>query len=201
MSMHDRQPHTPTTIAAADLLHSAAPTVLVNHSYRTFDFGMFLVDSPADVEPEAAFVASVLHDIALTDAFRGAQSFELVGAEHAAHFLEDQGWDVARIRLVETAIIRHAELDPIDDPICRVVQAGAALDVVGLPASAIELPGVADTLARYPRLDFASQISTAFTTEVEAQPDGLFAKLATLSDFSALVAANPLCAYDSPPSS
>ncbi len=198
MSMHDRQPQTATTIAAVDLLATAAPDFLVNHSYRTYDFGMLLVDSPTDVDPEAAFVASMLHDIGLTPAFRGADSFELVGAAHAARFLEDQGWETDRIRLVETAIIRHAELNPIDDPVCRVVQAGAALDVVGAPKSAIDLPEVAETLARYPRLGFTSQISEAFTNEVAAQPEGLFAGLAALGDFVALVEANPLCVHDEP---
>lgn len=196
MSLHDGQPQTPTAKAAADLLASAAPDFLVNHSLRTYDFGMLLVDSPNDVDPEAAFVASVLHDIALTDAFRGADSFELVGAAHAARFLEKQGWELERIRLVEKAIVRHGDLDPADDPVCRVVQAGAALDVVGSPKSAIERPEVAATLARYPRLGFTSQISEAFSKEVAAQPDGLFASFAALGDFVALVEANPLCAHD-----
>lgn len=196
MNPHVAQPQTPSAVAAAEMLESAAPMYLANHSYRTFEFGMMLAESPRDIDPEVAFIASVLHDIGLTEAFRGAASFELVGADHAARFLEMQGWDTDRIGHVETAIVRHAELEPLEDPTHRVVQAGAVLDIAGLPVAAIDPPEVADTLARYPRHNFTQNISAAFATEVQAQPAGLFARLGQLVDFDALLAANPLCEHE-----
>ncbi len=176
--------------AAEALLAEAAPPFLVNHSHRTFAFGVLLVEAP-DMDIEAAFIASMLHDVGLTDAFAGAESFEKVGAEAAARFLEARGWAPARIRLVEQAIIRHTDLEPHDRPELAVVQRGAALDVTGRPRRALEDPRIAEVVRRHPRLDFADGMLALYHREIDRQPTGTFAGLEESLRLSQTIQTNP----------
>ncbi|GAA0210156.1 HD domain-containing protein [Saccharothrix mutabilis subsp. mutabilis] len=184
-------PQTPTARAAADLAAEAAPAYLLNHSYRAYLFGRRLVPEP-DVDEEAAFVAAMIHDLGLTDAHGGAAEFADVGAELACRFLERRGWDRERVHLVEQAIVRHTNLEPEQDPVHRVVQAGAALDVAGLNLEALGRDDVLDVLAAYPRHDFTTAMRALFLAETRRHPDGSFARLEQAVTLSQRFGANPL---------
>lgn len=183
-------PDTPVAQAAAALAEEAAPAALLNHSYRTYLLGMLFVED-RDVDREAAFVASMVHDLGLTDRHRGDKGFDEVGADVAASFLEQRGWDTDRIRLVEQAIVRHTDLTPHDAPELRVVQAGATLDVAALPADLVTSDAAAEVLAAYPRLDFAEGMPEAFLAEVARVPDGSFANLERAVGLSAIMTNHP----------
>ncbi len=183
-------PSTPVAQAAADFAAEACAPFLLDHSYRTYHFGRMLV-GPGELDEEVAFVASMLHDIGLTDDHGGTTSFELGGADVAARFLEARGWEPARIRLVETAIIRHTNLQPNEALEELVVQAGAALDVAAIPADAVEREDVGEILARHPRRDFVESMTAAYPAEIEAQPDGVFAQLEAAVELSKLIGAHP----------
>jgi HD domain len=184
-------PNSPVALAAAAMLNEAAKPYLVGHSYRTFLFGTQLVKT-SEIDIEAAFVASLLHDIGLTDTFAGAKSFELVGADAAASFLEDKGWATDRIALVEKAIVRHTELEPHESLECLIVQGGAAIDVAGVPLDRLAADGVAEVLALYPRTGFVEGIKKDYFNEIAAQPDGVFAELEAAIELSKLIGVNPL---------
>ena len=183
-------PSTPVAQAAAGFAAEACAPFLLDHSYRTYHFGRMLV-GPGELDEEVAFVASMLHDIGLTDDHGGTTSFELVGADVAARFLEARGWEPDRIRLVETAIIRHTNLQPNEALEELVVQAGAALDVAAIPADAVEREDVGEILARHPRRDFVESMTAAYLAEIEAQPDGVFAQLEAAVELSKLIGAHP----------
>jgi hypothetical protein len=184
-------PETAAAAAAADLAAAAAPPFLINHSYRAFLFGRCLVPS-GDVDDEAAFVASMLHDLGLTDEHRTEREFTSSGAELACSFLEQQGWPLERIRLVEGAILRHTNLVAEEVPVHRVVQAGAALDVAGLGSDEIDPESLAWIISAYPRLDFVTQMRAAFLEEARRQPDGAFADLERAVALSTRFARNPI---------
>src|SRR5579859_3824394 len=169
-------PETAAAAAAADLAAVAAPRYLLNHSYRTFLFGRCLVPA-GDVDDEAAFVAAMLHDLGLTDKYRTEREFIHSGAELACSFLERQGWPLERIRLVEEAILRHTNLVAEEVPVHRVVQAGAAVDVVGLGSEEMDPESLARIVSAYPRLDFAEQMRATFLDEARRHPEGAFAEL------------------------
>lgn len=179
-----------TADAVVAFAGSACPPVLMQHNYRTFRFGRTFVTD--DLDEEVAFVASMLHDIGLVDAHLGTTSFELVGAEVAARFLESQGWPIHRIRLVEQAIIRHVELVSADSPEMRVVQAGAAFDVAGFPFEAIRWSTTEDIVAAHPRTSMAQDIQRMLLDEIGRQPSGVFARLEAEIALSELVIRNPL---------
>lgn len=184
-------PSSPTAVASAHLAAEAAPADLLNHSYRTYLFGRCLV-SEDDIDEEAAFVAAMVHDLGLTDAYHGEDEFAVVGADVACRFLEGREWDPDRIHLVEEAILRHTNLVAEDVPVWRIVQAGAALDVVGLARDELRPDDLTDILSAYPRLDFASTMRSRFLDEVRRHPEGAFAHLERTVALSDRFATNPL---------
>ena len=77
---------------AVDLAFRVSPAVVWNHVLRTFVFGALVGKSQSlRYDEELFFLASVLHDLGLTAEFRGAERFEVVGADAADAFLKDQG--------------------------------------------------------------------------------------------------------------
>jgi hypothetical protein len=184
------RPSGPVVDAVEAFARAACPPYLMHHNHRTFLFGRMLVPEAADLE--LAFVAALLHDIALVDPHIGETTFEQVGADVAAHFLEGQGWEPERIRLVERAIIHHIDLAPHDVPEMRIVQAGAAFDVAGLPLDAITNPATSAILAQFPRGSMAVEIQSAIQAEIARQPCGSFARLDEQINLTRLVMQNPL---------
>jgi len=170
--------------AAAALAAEASPPFLLNHLYRTYWYGRALVRT--DLDEEAAYVAAMLHDLGLTEAFRGDSSFELVTAEHAARFLEARDWDVERIGLVERAITRHTNITPNEIPVELVVQGGAAFDAIAFPPDSIGDEVIESVETAFPRDGFKEGMLKLFFAEIEAQPDGVFAKLEESLSFSKL---------------
>lgn len=187
-------PEIPTTAiagAAAALASEACEPFLLHHSYRTYLFGRMLVPA-SDVDEEAAFVAAMIHDLGLTEAHSGDKGFDEVGADLAARFLEKRGWDAQRIHLVEQAIVRHTDLVPNDVPELLIVQAGAALDVAGIPQTAVGAQTTLEIINRYPRTGFAESMRAAYLAEIADQPNGAFAQLEENITLSAMMLANPL---------
>jgi hypothetical protein len=144
------------------------------------------------VDYEAAFVAAMIHDLGLTDEHRGTEEFGVIGADLAGRFLSERGWETDRIRLVEQAILRHANLKREDDPTYQVVQVGATIDVVGLGHEAIAGDDLTAVLRAYPRVDFIAKMRTLFLDEVHRHPQGVFAGLERDVRLSELFAANPI---------
>lgn len=184
-------PETPTARAAADMAAAAAPPYLLNHSYRTYLFGCCLVPS-SEIDNEAAFVAAMIHDLGLTDAYSGVEQFSRVGADLACSFLESKGWELDRIYLVEQAILRHTKLAAEREPVYRVVQSGAAVDVAGLGYEGIESGDLTEIMRAFPRLDFATSMRQRFLEEATGHPDGVFAELERTVALSGRFITNPI---------
>lgn len=184
-------PSSLTAQAAADLAAEAAPAYLLNHSYRTYLFGRCIVAKP-EVDEEAAFVAAMIHDLGLTDAYEGESEFARTGADLACRFLDSRGWDLDRIHLVEEAILRHTNLVAEEVPVYRLVQAGAAVDVAGFGHEQLAPDDLARILQAYPRLDFASNMRSRFLKEAHRHPEGVFAHLERVATLSDLFGTNPI---------
>ena len=184
-------PDSLTAQAAANLAAEAAPTYLLNHSYRTYLFGRCIVTEP-DLDEETAFVGAMIHDLGLTETYHGQGEFARIGADLACHFLEARGWDLDRIHLVEEAILRHTNLVAEEVPVIRLVQAGAAVDVAGVGLEEISSDDLSRVLKTYPRLDFATTMRGRFLEEVERHPQGAFAHLQRVVNLSERFGTNPI---------
>ncbi|MDP4510963.1 HD domain-containing protein [Nonomuraea turcica] len=184
-------PSSLTAQAAANLAAEAAPAYLLNHSYRTYLFGRCIVAEP-EVDEEVAFVAAMIHDLGLTDAYQGESDFARSGADLACRFLDSRGWDLDRIHLVEEAILRHTNLVAEEVPVYRLIQAGAAVDVAGLGYEELVPDDLAGILKAYPRLDFVSSMRTRFLEEARRHPEGAFAHLERVVTLSDRFGTNPI---------
>jgi hypothetical protein len=87
-----RFPNSVLAQKAVDLAFRVSPAVVWHHVLRTFVFGALVGKAQSlRYDEELFFLASVLHDLGLTAEFRGAERFEVVGADAADAFLKDQG--------------------------------------------------------------------------------------------------------------
>lgn len=167
-------PDTPTARAAEVLCRTASEPFLANHQLRSYLWASILGHARGiDVDHESLFIATALHDLGLTDEFRGDDCFEVVGGEAAAEFLVTQGWPQERVEAVRSAIVLHIEQRvPIElGVVAHVADLGISVDVSGSRLEEIE-PGVRDqVLEAFPRLDFKRRMIEVLRRDAAAQPD------------------------------
>jgi hypothetical protein len=145
--------------AADDLSRSVSPRYLYNHAMRTYLFGA-LIGRAAGLtfDEELLYLASILHDLGLTERFIGAKPFEIEGALAAETFLRGQGLPASKIAVVWDGIAMHPlAISQYRQPEIKLVASGAAADVVGAGLDKI-LPADRDVvLQAFPRLGFKSE--------------------------------------------
>jgi len=143
---------------AEELCREASPAHLLNHSFRTYVWGMLLGQQDRlRPDPELLFVGSMLHDLALTERFRDYAPMPCFGARaaiHAVDWASARGWSETRCTTLADAITLHLNSRvPADHgPEAQLLQAGAGLDVIGLRHWQLAPTTVASVIARYPRL-------------------------------------------------
>ncbi len=158
---------------AVDLAFRVSPAVVWNHVLRTFVFGA-LVGKAQNLryDEELFFLASVLHDLGLTAEFRGAERFEVVGADAADAFLKDQGVNPERREIIWDAIAFHTSVGIASRkrPEIALVHIGAGVDVIGLELDRLPLAVVAETIEAFPRHDFKKTFFTAVVETIAQAP-------------------------------
>jgi HD domain len=155
-----RIPDSDVPVAAMALAQSAMPPVLLNHCLRTFLLGMIDVRKRTlQVDEEACFVSSILHDIALLPKYSGdvMKSFEDNGAEFARTFSLDRGFSADRADRVAEAIRLHAGNAEGKGPDIEFVMIGAAQDVFGPKPEQLSDDQVAAVEQAVPRLRFKAE--------------------------------------------
>jgi HD superfamily phosphodiesterase len=188
-------PESPCAAAAAELVTETSAPWLVAHVWRTWHFGVSLIERRGLVcaDTELAFVAAMLHDLGLTESYDGTDPFEETGAAGAVELASVHGWDPKRSALLATAIRRHLDLDAADDePEIALVHLGAAADVVGLRLDEIADELIDRVLAEHARGDFARELRRAMDRQVEAKPTTKVAGLYRDFDFGGLIGVCPL---------
>jgi hypothetical protein len=144
---------------ALEQCRDVSPGRLVNHCHRTYAWAMLLSHrDQLRPDPELLYVASMLHDLTLTETYRDANPMICFGARGgvmAAEWANERGWPDHRCATLGDAISLHlnARVDPRHGPEARLLQAGAAVDVIGLRLWELSRETVRDVLGRYPMLD------------------------------------------------
>lgn len=162
---------------AQSLCAELSPPYLLNHCYRTYFWGMALgkVDDFL-FDRETLFVAAMLHDLGHTEPYKtdGAQRcFAVSGAEAAHAILREAGWGASRCQCVANAIALHMNVAPTpmdQGSEARLLQAGAAFDVVGSRYREVAAPSVEKVVERYPRLGFKCAFARLMHEEGRRQP-------------------------------
>jgi hypothetical protein len=171
---------------------SLTPT-MVNHSYRTFAFGLALarLDSVA-VDVEQLYVASLLHDIALENPVPG-HCFAVRGGERARAVCEGAGADPETARAIAEAVSVHITPGVGHEcgPLGPTVNAGALVDLIGLRLWDLDQAFVDDAMRRHPRLGCARHLATCWKAEVAAVPEGRAAAVERLSFFTVFLRLAP----------
>lgn len=162
------------TRVAASHASSRLTPALLNHSFRTYAFGVALglVDG-RHVDRELLFTAALLHDVGLADGADGAD-FTLASAALARRLASDVGLSRRGADIVMSAITLHHSPDvgPADGAVAQLLSAGAALDVIGMRSWDLPESTVAAVIERHPRLGFKREFSAAFREEAARVPLG-----------------------------
>jgi HD domain-containing protein len=103
-----RAPDSPLCEAATQLARRVSEPFLFHHVIRSWAYAEWLGQSRGGKhDAEVLYVATVLHDLGLTDLVPARERFEVEGADAAKEFLARQGMAEARIELAWDAIALH----------------------------------------------------------------------------------------------
>ena len=158
--------------AADDLSQSVSPRYLYNHAMRTYLFGS-LIGRAAGLtfDEELLYLASILHDLGLTERFMGTKPFEIEGAVAAETFLRGQGLPASKVAVVWDGIAMHPlAISQYKQPEIKLVASGAAADVVGAGFDRISTAERDAVLQAFPRLGFKSEFVATCAEVVRRHP-------------------------------
>jgi hypothetical protein len=121
---------------------------------------------------ELVYVASLLHDLGLSEEYAADKRFEVDGADAASRFLHTHGYSTVKTGIVWDAIALHSTADIADrrQPEVALVHFGAHVDVMGLRMDEISPQLIDDTIALYPRLGFKKAFTEALAEVARKKP-------------------------------
>jgi len=160
------------TAALAARAHNGNQAML-NHVHRTWWFAEFLGEKRGlKYDREVVYIASLLHDLGLTEAFAADKRFETDGANAARQFLREERFAEAKAQQVWEGIALHSSLGIADlmAPEVALISLGAHVDVMGLALDEISPALIDDTLALYPRVGFKAAFQQALAHVARTKP-------------------------------
>ena len=158
---------------AATLAEQAHSKVLLNHVHRTWWFAECIGKKrQMKYDRELVYIASVLHDLGLSEKHAADKRFEVDGADAASKFLHTHEYPKAKADIVWDAIALHSAADIADrrDPEVALVHFGAFVDVMGLRKDEISPQLIDDVIALYPRLGFKQAFAEALAEVARKKP-------------------------------
>src|ERR1700761_5287519 len=158
---------------AIDLSRSASEPFLFNHAMRSWLFGVLLSES-AERAPDAELlaVATILHDLGLTDRYTAENRFEVDGANAALSFLQGRGISTQRMQVVWDAIALHTtrSIALHKEPEVAMTHSGIAVDVLGAGLDRISREKQQAILTAFPRLAFKDGFKGCLCNVVRQKP-------------------------------
>jgi hypothetical protein len=167
-------PQTDLADDATSFVRAAADDLLFDHSSRVFYFAA-LHSTRRSLTPnlELLYVASMFHDLGLTERFRTSQSrFELDGANAARDFLLERGAGEADAHLVWLGIALHTTpvVPQLLAPEIALLNAGVRTDMLGVDLDELSPGDLKAVVAAHPRPDFKRRILEAFVEGLRLRP-------------------------------
>lgn len=148
--------------------------MLLNHSYRTYAFGMALgALEDVDVDRELLFAAALLHDVGLSGHPRHVD-FTLASARAARDVAETVGLSTAATETMRDAITLHHTpgVTLKHGPVAYLLAAGAGVDVAGLRSWQLPPEVLQRMVQERPREGFKRDFGRAWREEAAAVPAG-----------------------------
>jgi len=179
-------PATDLVRAATAWAESVHEPWLLRHGLRTWLFGRLLGQlDGTEADAEALYLACLLHDVGVTDEYRipagdsgtACSCFAAHGAHVSEQKLLELGASALLASEVADAIGMHlnAKVGLDAGGTARLVNQGAALDVVGVRASDVGRTVVREVLARHDRAGFAEELLSVVRAENADRPRGRMA--------------------------
>ena len=156
--------------AFAEHAHSKS---LLNHVHRTWWFAEFIGKKRGmKYDRELVYLASLMHDLGLSEHHCADKRFEVDGADAASKFLHDHHYPQAKTDIVWDAIALHSSSGIADrrEPEVALVHFGAFVDVMGARLDEISPQLIDDTIALYPRLGFKKAFTEAVAEVARKKP-------------------------------
>jgi hypothetical protein len=166
-------PDSEYTRSAASLVERVHSKAMMNHVHRTWWFAEFLGKKRGlKYDSEVVYLASLLHDLGLTEEFCADQRFEVDGADAASRFLLANHYPRSKAELVWDGIALHSSAGIADrkQPEIALIHLGAHVDVFGLWMDEITPSFVDDVLQLHPRVGFKAAFQEALTEVVRKKP-------------------------------
>ena len=154
---------------AAALAEQAHSKVLLNHVHRTWWFAEFIGKKrEMKYDRELVYLASLLHDLGLSEEHAADKRFEVDGADAASKFLHTHDYPKAKTDVIWVAIALHTAADIADrrEPEVALVHFG----VMGIRKEEISPQLIDDTIALYPRLGFKKAFTEALAEVARKKP-------------------------------
>lgn len=165
---------------ALEELQDCAPASVVHHSMRTYLWGAAL-GSVEGLRHDAEFlmVASLLHDLGMTDRHRAhapaCRCFAGQSAFAALNTMGRFGWPSERTERLANAVSLHMNghlpLVPGGDVEAHLLQQGTAVDVVGSRLHDLDQGFRSEVLARHPRSGFNRVFADFLAAEKKRHPN------------------------------
>ncbi|MGI5478840.1 HD domain-containing protein [Streptomyces lavendofoliae] len=172
-----RWPRTRATEAAVAFVTEHSPAYLLHHCVRSYFYARSIAATRhllagTDFDDETLFLATVLHDIGLTDEGKGPNRFEVDGAYRAARFVRDQGLSDSAADLVWDAVALHtsSQIAAHKQPVVALTHLGIGADVFGFGAEEVDRAVLDAARSAFPWLDLRERILEAVVHQVDEQP-------------------------------
>src|SRR6202163_953951 len=159
---------------AIDLSRGASEPFLFNHVMRSWLFGVLLSESAERApDPELLAVATILHDLGLTDRYTAENRFEVDGANAARSFLKGRGISTQDMQVVWDAIALHTtrSIALHKQSEVAMTHSGVTADVLGVGLDRIPLDKQRAVLTEFPRLSLKSQLRSCLCNVVRRKPE------------------------------
>lgn len=147
---------------------------IYNHSVRTFLLGREAArrDGVADLDVESLCLAALFHDAGTAEPYNGPARFEVEGADAAATFLLQRGWNAAMVDRIWEAIALHTTpgIPERRGPIAHYLRRGVEIEFGPKEVRARFTDSIADAEARYPRTHIEEILQTLVVEQALRQP-------------------------------
>jgi hypothetical protein len=158
---------------AALTAHRDCPPHIAAHAERSFQFAALVaLNENIDIDLEAVYVGTILHDLGLRDHSASGVRFEMRGANEVRTALLDRGWAKDRAEIVWDVIALHASgaIAAHKSPETYVVNFGVSIDIRGRGHERLDPTAVRAVLDAYPRAEFPAAMAATLSCEVVANP-------------------------------
>jgi hypothetical protein len=127
-------------------------------------------------DPELLAVATILHDLGLTDRYTSENRFEVDGANAARSFLRGRGLSTQRMQVVWDAIALHTtrSIALHKEPEVALAHSGITMDVLGAGLDRIPQDKQGAILAEFPRLGLKNGLKECLSNIVRRKPATTF---------------------------